>query len=132
MAARTIILAAGAALPALAFTAPGAWAQQAPAVIEVTTGHAVAMTPPDALDCDALALKLAEIDATGYRGAKPRPAHDEDMPLFDYENRVSNRYYADCVAMRSAGESDGRSIFDGGFGGPASRREPPRETSPDR
>jgi len=90
--------------------------------LALSTGQGVAMPAPASLDCDALRRKLAEIDATGYRGARPRPAHDGDMPMLDYENRVSTLYYAECESMRR-GEASGLGLFEGGFQRPVIRLE---------
>lgn len=83
-----------------------------------TTGHVVTMTPVDDLDCRGLARKLAEIDATGYRGQRPRPADRRDRLLFDYEKQVSRRYYSRCITGQApdAGETArARDVFRKGF-----------------
>jgi hypothetical protein len=64
-----------------------------------TTAEGVVIAMPDlvTLDCGAMRAVLDEIDATGYRGAMPEPDHPADKPLLDYENRLSERYYAVCL-----------------------------------
>lgn len=79
--------------------AEGARAQTAVGVkmpFTVTTGHVIRFQPVGDLDCDGLRRKLAEIDATGYRGHRPRPADRRDRPLFDYENAVAHDLYTRC------------------------------------
>ena len=105
-----------------AAVAASAWvgptqAQDAHASVRLSTGHVIVMAPVGAMDCAALSRKLEEIDATGYRGARPAPREASDMPLLRYENTVSNRYYSRCVTMQEAGAGD--TLFRGRFKGPS-------------
>ncbi|MEM6440517.1 MAG: hypothetical protein AAF763_12585 [Pseudomonadota bacterium] len=106
------------ALAAVAAGPADAAAEDAP-IARLSTGHEIVMQPARSLDCRALAAKLAEIDATGYRGARPEPRNPADMPLLLYENRVSNQYYSRCMRMQERAP-DGDHLFRGGFraGGP--------------
>ena len=64
----------------------------------VTAGGARVETPElDGLDCERMRALLDAIDASGYRDGAPKPQHEADMALFDYENRLSAAFYADCV-----------------------------------
>ncbi|HKK37447.1 MAG TPA: hypothetical protein VJ994_14225 [Paracoccaceae bacterium] len=81
---------------------------------ETSTGVSILLTPVVSMSCDGLARKLGEIDATGYRGARPEPASRRDHRLFDYETAVSMRYYTTCVDM-SARPVAPSSVFRGGF-----------------
>ena len=64
----------------------------------VTAGGARIETPElDGLDCERMRALLDAIDASGYREGAPKPQHEADMALFDYENRLSAAFYADCV-----------------------------------
>lgn len=83
-------------------------------------GATVERTAPASLDCPGLARKLAEIDATGYRGARPTPADRRDRPLFDYETMVSIRYYSTCAELK-AGAMPSVNVFRGGFNKPRAR-----------
>lgn len=98
--------------------APPQASAQAGRDFTATTGHVVTMIPVDDLDCRGLARKLAEIDATGYRGQRPRPADRRDRLLFDYEKQVSRRYYSRCVsghAPESGETTRTRDVFRKGF-----------------
>ncbi len=68
-----------------------------PAEVFVTSNGVRITTPPVAqLSCAALKAKLDQIDASGYRGLQPTPPDPRDMPLFEYESKVSNALYGDC------------------------------------
>lgn len=70
-------------------------------VLITAGGHRVAKPAPETLDCAGMRAVLDAIDATGYRGNGPAPLNPADAALFDYENRVSQRYYAQCVLVGS-------------------------------
>ncbi|MGF1658511.1 MAG: hypothetical protein ACFCUS_03725 [Rubrimonas sp.] len=64
----------------------------------VTAAGARIETPALAkLDCAAMRAVLDAIDASGYRAGAPEPHDAADAALFEYENRLSAGYYADCV-----------------------------------
>lgn len=83
----------------------------------VTTGSAVAgqdewfttsrgvrvPTPPvAALDCAQMLQVMVDIDRSGYRGVASTPGDKADSTLLNYEDRLSRRYYAECVNAPSA------------------------------
>jgi hypothetical protein len=101
------ILAALAASAAQAATADDGWF--------TTTGGVRVRTPAVAeLDCAGLREVLGGIDRSGYRGATAAPVNSDDVTLLQYENRVSRRYYADCVNAAGA-LADGGGAFSHGF-----------------
>lgn len=80
-----------------------AHAVEADAVWFTTAAGAKVETPPlEGLDCPAMRAVLAAIDASGYRADAPEPHDKADSALFDYENRLSAAYYADCVRAHAA------------------------------
>lgn len=88
-------------VPAALGLALGVGGAAAAEPFQVSTGHVIDLTPVETMDCGELGRKLDEIDATGYRGRRPRPPQLADRPLFDYESAVSHRFYGDC--SRSGG-----------------------------
>ncbi|MFO7855833.1 MAG: hypothetical protein R6V44_11545 [Paracoccaceae bacterium] len=105
---------AGSALLLLAVAAAGPAAAEDGERFETSTGAAIVLTPVVSMTCEGLARKLGEIDATGYRGARPEPASRQDRRLLDYETAVSMRYYSTCVAMSDRPVAPS-SVFRGGF-----------------
>jgi len=79
-----------------------------------STGDEIELAPPEGMSCRALSRKLSEIDATGYRGARPRPRDPRDHELFLYELRVSKRFYASCGNL-GLNASQRRCVFVRGF-----------------
>ncbi|MFN3615938.1 MAG: hypothetical protein ACK4WC_15445 [Rubrimonas sp.] len=64
----------------------------------VTSGGVRVHMPPVAeLNCAQMLDVLVAIDGSGYRGVASVPGDAADAKLLAYENRVSRRYYADCV-----------------------------------
>lgn len=68
-----------------------------------SAGKRVVLTPAREMGCGAMARKIEEIDATGYRGRNPQPIDPADQRLFKYETAVSNRYYSRCRIVGPAG-----------------------------
>lgn len=66
-------------------------------------GAVVATPPPQSLDCRGKRRVLDAIDATGYRGTGPEPKNPADRGLLDYENALSQAYYAECLATNGNG-----------------------------
>lgn len=60
-------------------------------------GVQVHMPPVAELSCAQMLDVLVAIDGSGYRGVASAPGDAADARLLAYENRVSRRYYADCV-----------------------------------
>lgn len=87
------------------------------AVVVLTCGHAAAgqddwfvtstgvrvPTPAvGALDCGQMLQVLVAIDGSGYRGVAWTPVDKADAQLLAYEDRLSRRYYAECVNAPAA------------------------------
>lgn len=72
-------------------------------------------TPPVAeLDCAGLRRVLGEIDSSGYREPTAAGVASADVTLLHYEDRVSRRFYIDCVNDPGS-MADGRGAFGYGF-----------------
>lgn len=69
-----------------------------------TTSRGVRVpTPPvAALDCAQMLQVLVDIDRSGYRGVASTPGDKADSSLLGYEDRLSRRYYSECVSAPSA------------------------------
>lgn len=78
-------------------------ARAAPETYETSAGKHVVIVPAREMGCGAMARKIEEIDATGYRGRNPQPIDPADQRLFKYETSVSNRYYSRCRIVGPAG-----------------------------
>lgn len=94
--------------------AGAATAQAGPFV--TAEGRRIELRPAAEMTCAELRAKLAEIDATGYRGMHPTPPDPRDAPLFDYERSVSEAFYGRC-AEEGLGPLDRTQVFRQGFGG---------------
>jgi hypothetical protein len=80
-----------------------------------TSGGVRIATPPVAdLDCAGLRSVLNAIDRSGYRGATATPVDSADAQLLHYEDRVSRRFYIDCVNAPGA-MADGGGAFGYGY-----------------
>ncbi len=68
----------------------------------------------ESLDCRQMAAVLREIDRTGYRLGAAAPDSEDDLALLRYENRLAQRYYAECVGAptRSAAPEG---VFSSGY-----------------
>jgi hypothetical protein len=64
-----------------------------------TTAQGVRIETPAVADlpCGRMRGVLDAIDASLYRGDAPQPRETADTALFEYENRLSTAYYAECV-----------------------------------
>lgn len=81
-----------------------------------TSGGVRVPTPAEAgLDCAAMAQVLTAIDSSGYRGVAPGPGAAADASLRAYEDRVSRRWFSDCVNGPGA-LAEAESAFSHGFG----------------
>lgn len=103
---------AGGVLLLLAVASAAAEEQGAP--FTLSNGRSIVLTPVESMSCEGLRAKLDEIDATGYRGARPAPASRADDRLLDYETAVSMRYYNGCVEIGGSRFAPS-AVFRGGF-----------------
>lgn len=79
-----------------------------------SAGVEINLTPATQLSCKQLLAKIDEIDATDYRGLRAGPRDPRDRRLFEYEGRVSNRYYSSCASV-GANPASATEILRGGF-----------------
>lgn len=79
------------------------------------TASGVKVPMPDivALDCGEMRNVLAEIDASGYRGAARYPIDEADAPLLDYENRLARTHFQRCASVKRGTVHE--SAFAGGY-----------------
>ena len=62
-----------------------------------SNGAVVVMPDLAGLDCAAMGQVLRRIDLSNYRGLDPVPDGHPDYPIFDYEDRLTERYYFSCT-----------------------------------
>ncbi|MFQ5565639.1 MAG: hypothetical protein ACE5EU_04680 [Paracoccaceae bacterium] len=79
-----------------------------------SNGAVVVMPDLAGLDCDAMSQVLRRIDLSNYRGADPVPKGHPDRPIFDYEDRLTRRYYFSCTLGEHKLEDPG-TAFSYGF-----------------
>jgi hypothetical protein len=91
------------------------WAS-APAVAagSFVTADGVRIPMPDirSLNCRQIGDILALIDASGYRGAAPRPIDRADAPLFEYETRLARAQFRQCSAPTAGVDAFSRGYSD--------------------
>ena len=110
-ASKRLILALTALAP-LAAASPTA--AQNSDMFRTSNGRVVRMQPIEAMSCRDLLRKIDEIDDTNYRGLNAGPRDARDRALFDYENRVSTRYYTTCGSVGDNRATAGE-VLRGGF-----------------
>ena len=104
----------------LALTALAPLATASPAAaqtgdrFETSNGRVVRLQAVEQMSCRDLLRKIDEIDATNYRGLNSAPRDLRDLKLFDYENRVSTRYYTTCGSVGDNRATAGE-VLRGGF-----------------
>ncbi|NIP76705.1 MAG: hypothetical protein GTN90_12275 [Xanthomonadales bacterium] len=108
----TWLAAACAAL--LATTAPAQDWGDAPHMV-ASNGAIIAMPAIDGLTCPQMAFVLHRIDLSTYRGPDPLPKGHADYRIFDYEDRLTRRYYYACM-MNAQKLEDPSEAFSFGFG----------------
>ena len=68
----------------------------APRVL-ASNGAVVVMPEIAGLDCAAMSQVLRRIDLSHYRGLDPIPEGHPDRPIFEYEDRLTGKYYYACT-----------------------------------
>ena len=89
----------------------------APAAAEsFTSKNGVTLLAPDvaSLDCLALGNLMFDYAVSGYRGEDPIPAGHPDHPIFVYEDRMAQTFYARCQ-QSGTGYQDASKAFSKGF-----------------
>ncbi len=79
-----------------------------------SNGAVVVMPEIAGLDCAAMSQVLRRIDLSNYRGLDPVPEGHPDRPIFDYEDRLTRRYYYSCTLGEHTLEDPG-AAFSYGF-----------------
>lgn len=79
-----------------------------------SNGAVVAMPGINGLDCDGMLLVLRQIDNSNYRGTDPVPEGHPDWPIFEYEDRLTGKYYYSCTVGKNQLEDPG-AAFSFGF-----------------
>ena len=79
-----------------------------------SNGAVVAMPDLAGLDCAAMSQVLRRIDLSSYRGVDPVPEGHPDRQIFDYEDRLTGRYYYSCTLGENRLEDPG-AAFSYGF-----------------
>jgi hypothetical protein len=62
-----------------------------------SNGAVVVMPEIEKLDCDGMSNTLRRIDLSNYRDAEPVPRESSDWPIFDYEDKLTKRFYYTCT-----------------------------------
>ncbi len=68
----------------------------APRVL-ASNGAVVVMPDLAGLDCAGMGQVLRQIDLSHYRGLDPVPEGHPDRPIFDYEDRLTGKFYYACT-----------------------------------
>jgi hypothetical protein len=79
-----------------------------------SNGAVVVMPDLAGLDCDGMGQVLRRIDLSSYRGLDPVPEGHPDRPIFDYEDRLTGKYYFTCTLGEHKLEDPG-AAFSHGF-----------------
>ena len=79
-----------------------------------SNGAVVVMPDIAGLDCAAMSQVLRRIDLSNYRGLDPVPEGHPDRPIFDYEDRLTSKYYYACTLGEHRLEDPG-AAFSYGF-----------------
>ena len=79
-----------------------------------SNGSVVVMPAIDGLDCDGMSNTLRLIDLSNYRGPDPVSEDHPDWPIFDYEDKLTKRFYYDCTLSENQLDDPG-SAFSFGF-----------------
>ncbi len=79
-----------------------------------SNGAVVVMPDLAGLDCAAMSQVLRRIDLSSYRGLDPVPEGHPDRQIFDYEDRLTGRYYYSCTLGENRLEDPG-AAFSYGF-----------------
>ena len=79
-----------------------------------SNGAVVVMPKIAGLDCAGMSQVLRRIDLSNYRGPEPVSEGHPDWPIFDYEDRLSGRFYFSCTVGENQLEDPG-AAFSLGF-----------------
>jgi hypothetical protein len=79
-----------------------------------SNGAVVVMPEVAGLDCAGMGQVLRRIDLSNYRGHDPVPKGHPDRPIFDYEDRLTRRYYYSCILGKNQLDDPG-AAFSYGF-----------------
>jgi len=110
LAAAGVAVALAAAAPS---PAPGAGHDQPPRAL-ASNGAVVEMPEIGGLDCAGMEAALRRADLSDYRGGQLLWPGHPDWPIFEYEDRLARRFYADCV-LRDHVLDDPAPTFSNGF-----------------
>ena len=86
---------------------------KAPRVL-ASNGAVVVMPDIASLDCAGMLHVLRRIDLSNYRGPVTIPEGHPDWPIFDYEDRLTERHYYSCTLGENQLEDPG-TAFSFGF-----------------
>lgn len=103
------------ALAGLIVLATAAASHADPQRLMASNGAVVTLPEIAALSCPEMAEVLYLIDLSNYRDAEPLPRDHPDWAIFDYEDRLTQRLYYDCMLGASQLEDPG-TAFSFGFG----------------
>ena len=78
-----------------------------------SNGAIVVMPEIAGLDCAGMDQALRRIDLSSYRGPDPVPKGHPDRPIFDYEDRLTRRYYYTCTLGQHQLEDPGPAFSHG-------------------
>lgn len=83
---------------------------------EFTASNGAILRAPDVttLNCAQRGTLLMEYSISEYRGTEPLGAGHPDYPIYQYENRLAELFYADCQAGSSQFQ-DSAPAFSRGF-----------------
>jgi len=80
-----------------------------------SNGAVITMPEISGLSCTEMAQVLHRIDLSNYRGPDPVPRGHPDWAIFDYEDRLTQRHYYDCM-LGDYQLEDPANAFSFGFG----------------
>jgi hypothetical protein len=102
--------------PAAGPTAGRSDAVSIPAAPRVLASNGAVVVMPEiaGLDCAGMSQVLRRIDLSNYRGLDPVPEGHPDRPIYDYEDRLTGRYYYSCTLSENRLEDPG-AAFSYGF-----------------
>jgi hypothetical protein len=106
-----------AALVALGLSASAlAQSDSEPAVPRALESNGAVVEMPElaGLDCAEMGNVLRRIDLSNYRGPEAVPEGHPDWPIFDYEDRLTGKYYFSCTLGANQLEDPG-TAFSFGF-----------------
>jgi len=107
----------GALVLSLAAAAPAQTVDTSTTPRAVASNGAVVIMPElEELDCDGMSDVLRRIDLSNYRGPEPVPEEHPDWQIFDYEDKLTTKFYYTCTLGERQLDDPG-SAFSFGFEG---------------